>query len=243
MSELIALEQLSYSRPNGKVCVEQLDFSLSDSDRIAITGSNGCGKSTLLQLILGLLPADKGNVRLFGESCYNKNRLDEAKFRQYRTRIGLVFQDPDDQLFCPTVIDDVCFGPLNQGFSVIEARQKAIAILSQLGIGDLTECVSYQLSGGQKRLVALATVLVMEPEALLLDEPTNDLDQENKQRLLEILHDCQLPMIIVSHDKQFRSELVSQEYCLQQGRLVSVSTANIEGASINQEAVQVGDGA
>jgi cobalt/nickel transport system ATP-binding protein len=219
MNELIALHQVSYQRPNGQWCADQLDFTLNAGERVAITGCNGGGKSTLLLLIMGLLPVMSGDIRLFQTACHS-----EKTFRRHRSRIGLVFQDPDDQLFCPTVIDDVCFGPLNQGFSTSEARKKALLTLSQLGISDLADQVSYQLSGGQKRLVALATVLVMEPEILVLDEPTNGLDEVNRRRLISIIQQCQLPLILISHDAQLRAELVQKEYCLDQGKL-SVSSS------------------
>lgn len=220
MSELIALENLSYCRPNGQSCAEVLNFTLSAGERVAITGSNGSGKSTLLLLMMGLLSAQQGEVRLFGQSCYQNNRLSESLFRRHRARIGLVFQDPDDQLFCPTVIDDVSFGPLNQGLSARAARQKAMLTLTQLGIEDLAERVSYQLSGGQKRVVALATVLAMDPEVLILDEPTNDLDPENQQRLVDILQQCKLPFILISHDAAFRAQLTQRQYCLKDGKLI-----------------------
>ncbi|MGF1760362.1 energy-coupling factor ABC transporter ATP-binding protein [Photobacterium sagamiensis] len=243
MTELIALDQVSYSRPNGQCCADQLDFTLSAGERVAITGSNGCGKSTLLLLMMGLLPAERGDVRLFGDSCYKGNRLNETMFRRHRSRIGLVFQDPDDQLFCPTVIDDVSFGPLNQGLSACKARKKAMATLNQLGISDLAERVSYQLSGGQKRLVALATVLAMDPEVLILDEPTNDLDQANQIRLVEILQQCQLPLILISHDARLRAQLVQREYCLQDGKLTLVPTLAECSKNVNQSAEMLGEGA
>ena len=227
MSELITLENLSYCRPNDQSCANALNFTLSADEQVAITGSNGCGKSTLLFLIMGLLSAQQGEVRLFGQSCYQNNRLSETLFRRYRSRIGLVFQDPDDQLFCPTVIDDVSFGPLNQGLSARAARQKAMLTLTQLGIADLAERVSYQLSGGQKRVVALATVLAMDPEVLILDEPTNDLDPDNQQRLVEILQQCQLPYILISHDAAFRDQLTQRQYHLQDGKLTDVSLSTI----------------
>ncbi|MGF1723772.1 energy-coupling factor ABC transporter ATP-binding protein [Photobacterium nomapromontoriensis] len=225
MSELIAVENLSYYRPNGQYCADDLSFSLFAGEQVAITGSNGSGKSTLLLLMMGLLPAQQGEVRLFGESCYQNKRFSEALFRRHRPRIGLVFQDPDDQLFCPTVIDDVSFGPLNQGLSAKTARQKAMQTLTQLGIADLADRVSYQLSGGQKRLVALATVLAMDPEVLILDEPTNDLDPDNQQRLIDILQQCQLPLILVSHDAAFRNQLTQRQYCLQDGTLTDISVS------------------
>lgn len=226
MNELIALRQVSFQRPNGQWCADELDFTLCQGERVAITGGNGTGKSTLLLLIMGLLPIVKGEIRLFGNSCSQLRDHNEKAFRQQRSRIGLVFQDPDDQLFCPTVIDDVSFGPLNLGCSAREARQKALSTLNQLGIVDLADRVSYQLSGGQKRLVALATVLAMDPEILVLDEPTNGLDDANRIRLIDILQQCQLPFILISHDAPLRAALVQKEYCLKDGKLSLISAVN-----------------
>ncbi|PJC86662.1 energy-coupling factor ABC transporter ATP-binding protein [Vibrio sp. HA2012] len=214
MDKLIELRKLSYQRSNGQFCVEQLDFCLVRGQKVAITGSNGSGKSTLLMMMLGLLQNVKGDVRLFGQPCRT-----EKDFARYRTRIGLLFQDSDDQLFCPTVIEDVCFGPVNQGHSQEKAQELAYQTLRKLGIEHLAHSVSHLLSGGQKRLVSLATILVMEPEVLLLDEPTNGLDEQNYQMLIDILITVDLPMVLVSHDKKLRQALTSIEYRLENGVL------------------------
>ncbi|WED24663.1 energy-coupling factor ABC transporter ATP-binding protein [Vibrio sp. JC009] len=215
MKNLIELKDVTFLRPNGQQCADALSFSLSESDKVAITGSNGSGKSTLLQIILGLLDGAKGEIKLFGKVCES-----EEDFAVFRPKIGYLFQDPDDQLFCPTVLEDVCFGPVNMGHSQREAEKMAIDTLEQLGIGHLADRVSYHLSGGQKRLVSLATVLVMEPELLLLDEPTNGLDDHNYQLFIDIVTQTKLPVILVSHDVALRNALTDVEYRLTDGKLI-----------------------
>ncbi|WED22838.1 energy-coupling factor ABC transporter ATP-binding protein [Vibrio sp. JC009] len=215
MNKLIELKGISYQRSNGQQCADALDFSLSKGDRVAITGSNGSGKSTLLQIILGLLQDVKGEVILFGNSCKS-----DKEFAKFRTRLGLVFQDPDDQLFSPTVIEDVCFGPINQGYNQKEAEEMSMKTLKDLGIEHLAHSVSYRLSGGQKRLAALASVLVMKPEVLLLDEPTNGLDDKNYQLFIDIVNRVNLPIILVSHDEKLRKTLTDTEYRLHEGKLI-----------------------
>ncbi|WP_070971601.1 energy-coupling factor ABC transporter ATP-binding protein [Vibrio sonorensis] len=214
MNYLIELNGVSFHRPNGLICAQQLNFSLSDQQRIAITGSNGSGKSTLLQMILGLLEGVTGEIKLFGNSC-----MSEKEFSEFRPRIGYLFQDSDDQLFCPTVIEDICFGPINQGYSQTEAENLALDTLQQLGIKHLANQTSYRLSGGEKKLVSLATILVMKPDVLLLDEPTNGLDNKNYQRFIDIISALNLPLILVSHDVHLRKTLTNTEYQLLDGRL------------------------
>jgi len=187
-------------------------FRLDPGGRIALVGANGSGKTTLLHLIVGLVRPSRGCIEIFG-----KARREEADFHEVRSRIGLLFQDSDDQLFCPTVAEDVAFGPLNLGIGREQVRQIVSQTLADLGLAGYENRITYQLSSGEKRLVALATVLAMQPEVLLLDEPTNSLDEQATQRLLEIL--CQLPqaMIVVSHDREFREKLTNHTLLLNRG--------------------------
>lgn len=215
LTPLIALKGVSFQHADASVTADKLDFELYRGQSIAISGINGSGKSTLLSLIMGLRSVSSGEVHLFGHSCRT-----EADFSRFRTRIGLVFQDPDDQLFCPTVIEDVCFGPLNQGLTRTDAIVRARKILKQLNVSHLENKITYQLSGGQKRVVALASVLAMQPEVLILDEPSNDLDPENTKRLINILKELSLPMILVCHDADIRAQLVDKEYLLQEGAII-----------------------
>jgi cobalt/nickel transport system ATP-binding protein len=184
-------------------------------ERVSILGGNGAGKTTLLHVVVGLARPQRGEVLAFGEPCRR-----ERDFWSVRKRVGLLFQDPDDQLFCPTVREDVAFGPLNLGRSTQEARAIVAKTLEGLRIGELAGRVTHRLSGGEKRIVALATVLAMEPELLLLDEPTLGLDEPAYERLLEVLASLSQAMCIVSHDRSFHERLGTRAVELRAGRVV-----------------------
>ena len=177
-------------------------------------GPNGSGKTTLLHLIVGLLRPEEGEVEVFG-----KRRVEEEDFKEVRQRIGLLFQDPDDQLFSPTVAEDVAFGSLNLGKGREEARRIVKRTLEALGLEGLGERFTHTLSGGEKRLVSLATVLAMEPEVLLLDEPTAGLDEETTERIIEILTSSPLTYVIVTHDRELLRRTTTTLYRLNSGRL------------------------
>lgn len=190
-------------------------FTLQEGERLCITGHNGAGKSTLLRMMVGLLKPNKGTIKAFGEVCGK-----DKDFHSVRQRAGLVFQDADDQLFCPTVAEDIAFGPLNQGKSVEEAMQIVTNLLQDWELGYLQDRITHKLSGGEKRLVALASVLAMEPEVLLLDEPTNALDENNEERLVEILQSLPQAMVLVSHDPHFRRKIGNRTLRLNEGQLI-----------------------
>ena len=213
MSPLLALSDVTVER-GGRAVLTDAHLSLQAGERLALVGANGAGKTTLLRTLIGLERPARGTVTAFGAI-----RRAEKDFRAVRAKAGFLFQDADDQLFCPTVIDDVAFGPLNLGLSVRDAADKARAVLDRLHLGHLAGRVTHGLSGGEKRLVALAGVLAMEPEALLLDEPTNALDHDHYTRLLEILSGLPMAMIIVSHDRRFLHRLSTRVMALQGGRL------------------------
>nr|WP_239479563.1 ABC transporter ATP-binding protein [Actibacterium sp. 188UL27-1] len=194
------------------------DLTLAAGERLCVTGANGSGKSTLLRLIVGLIRPTAGTITAFGHPC-----LGEADFAKVRRRVGLVFQDPDDQLFCPTVAEDVAFGPLNLGQTRDKAMATVARVLAQLDLRHLQDRVTYQLSGGERRLVTLATVLAMNPEVLLLDEPTNALDADNQARLTDVLQALPHAMVIVSHDAAFRAALGNRALVLQNGQLSPVA--------------------
>ena len=189
-------------------------FALASGDRVALVGHNGSGKSTLLRLLVGLQQPNRGEIVAFGAG-----RSTDADFHEVRRRVGLVFQDADDQLFCPTVIEDVAFGPLNLGRSGEEARAIAEATLERLGMSAFAERIIYNLSGGEKRLIALATVLAMEPDVLLLDEPTSNLDEGATRRLVETLDSLPQAMILVSHHRQVLEALANRVLHLHGGRI------------------------
>ncbi len=191
-----------------------VNLSLFSGDRLALLGGNGAGKTSLMQLIVGLQSPTEGQISAFG-----KVRHVERDFMEVRTRIGLLFQDSDDQLFCPSVIEDVAFGPLNLGLSKQEATVRAKETLAKLGLEHLSDRITHKLSGGQKRLVALATVLAMQPDVLLLDEPTNGLDENAERRLVELLESLDLAMVIVSHDRTLIERLANRAVLLKNGTL------------------------
>ncbi|TKB48620.1 ATP-binding cassette domain-containing protein [Ferrimonas sediminicola] len=211
---LIQLRDLAFGYGERPV-FQGVNLTLNPGERLALVGGNGAGKSTLLQLVVGLRRPRRGEVLAFGEPC-----RDEADFHRMRSQVGLLFQDSDDQLFCPTVLEDVAFGPLNQGMSQQAASDLARETLASLGLEAFAERITHRLSGGEKRLVALASVLAMRPRVLLLDEPTNGLDEQAQTRLLERLQGLELAMILVSHDKSVIEKLANRAVILQDGELL-----------------------
>ena len=192
--------------------LNDLDFHLHAGDRIGLVAPNGSGKTTLFHILMGLIQPLSGTVEVFG-----KERREERDFLEVRQRVGLLFQDADDQLFSPTVLEDVAFGPLNLGKSRDEAVSVAVRTLDFLGLGGFEDRVTHKLSGGEKRLVALATVLSMEPEVLLLDEPSSGLDVDTKARLIEILDSLDLTIFLISHEFDFISKAARHVYTMQDG--------------------------
>ncbi len=197
-SLIIDLEDISFNYPGGVPVLDQLNLSFYQGDRMGLMGPNGSGKTTLFHIIMGLLKPSSGKMEILGKPVQA-----ERDFGEVRQRIGLLFQDPDDQLFSPTVLEDVAFGPLNLGKSLDEAKAIAGRTLKSLGMGGFEERITHKLSGGEKRLVSLATVLAMEPQVLLLDEPTAGLDETTERRLVHILKNLGLSLILVSHNIDF----------------------------------------
>ena len=188
------------------------DLRLGSSERLGLVGDNGSGKSTLLLLLLGLEHPTAGQVLLDGEPV-----RDAAGFAILRRQVGLLFQNPDDQLFAPTVLEDVAFGPLNLGLSPNEAQDRAHETLNRLELSHLAERTPQHLSGGEKRMAALAGLLAMRPRAILLDEPTNDLDRTARARLMDVLSKLDAALLIISHDLDFLDRLTSRICRLEQG--------------------------
>ena len=211
---LIRLDGVTAGRDGAEV-LRGATLELYAAERLAVIGPNGAGKTTLLRVIMGLLPPQAGEVRLFGARCAT-----EADFRRHRPRIGFLFQDSDDQLFCPTVIEDVAFGPLNLGLSQAAAQARAQQTLADLGIAHLADRVVHRLSGGEKRLVCLAGLFAMRPDVLLLDEPTNGVDATHAGRLMDELAAFPGALILVSHDAAFVAGLATRALLMQDGRLL-----------------------
>jgi len=211
---LVAAEDLAFAYPGRPPVLRGLGFALHRGERVGIIGPTGSGKSTLLHLLMGLLVPAAGTVAIFGRKMRGEN-----DFRAVRTRLGFLFQDADDQLFSPSLLEDAAFGPLNQGCAPAEAEARARAALAQVGMADAAERFPGDLSGGEKRLGALATVLAMRPEVLLLDEPLAGLDPAMRRRLIGLLGELALPAVVVSHDWDFLAGYATRTCLLADGVL------------------------
>ena len=219
MSEpILQLEELCFAYTSGRVVLDRASCALHRGERLGVQGANGSGKTTLLQLIVGLYKPTAGRI-----TCFGTPRATEMDFQDVRRRVGLLFQDSDDQLFCPTVQEDVAFGPLNLGKTRAEARDLVRSTLELVTLSGYEERITYKLSGGEKRLVALAAVLAMQPEVLLLDEPLTGLDEAHEERITEILLGLPQSMIVVSHNVAFLDRITTRNMRLHQGRLTDAS--------------------
>ena len=203
-NSILKLENITYAYPGRPEIFKNLNFALCRNDHIGLYGHNGSGKTTLLRLIMGLEIPQSGKVLFHGSP------VDDAQsLHRLRCSIGYVLQNSDDQLFSPTVLEDVAFGPLNLGLSRHKAKDRAMETLENLGLTDLADRPAHRLSGGEKKMVSIAAVLSMRPEALLLDEPTAFLDNESRDRIAEILRSWEMPRIVVSHDLLFLEQTAS----------------------------------
>ncbi|NLK30229.1 MULTISPECIES: energy-coupling factor ABC transporter ATP-binding protein [Aminobacterium] len=214
MMPLLRLKNIAFTYPRSLPLFTNLSFEIFENEKIYIRGENGAGKTTLFSLIMGLLRPQKGDIIVKGKVIKNQKDL-----RYLRQTIGFLFQDPDDQLFCPTLLDDVLFGPLNRGINKEEAYEQAINVLKTLNIDNLAHTPPYALSGGQKRLGALAAVLAMKPDLLLLDEPSSGLDKRAWQNLVDVLNQLDMALIIASHDIPFLEHVTRRGYELSSGML------------------------
>jgi len=213
MSTLLSFKNVIVRR-GARTVLHGIDLDVSLGERVVVRGSIGVGKTTLLLAALGLIEHDSGEISLVNERCRR-----DAEFSKFRGEIGLLFQDPDDQLIGPTVLEDIEFGPLNLGWSAERAHEAADVALAQVGLDELAERPVHELSGGEKRLVALAGLLAMSPKLLLLDEPTASLDESTARRLLDILRSSSLSMLIASHDPLCIKALATRSVMLQGGTL------------------------
>ncbi len=213
---IINLENISFAYPgSSKDVMNNLSFKFFKGDRLGLIAPNGSGKTTLFHIIMGLLKPRSGSIEIFGNTLTK-----EKDFLTVRRKIGLLFQDADDQLFSPTVLEDVAFGPLNLGKSKEEAIEISKKTLDHLGLKGFEDKITFKLSGGEKRMVALATILSMEPEVLLLDEPTGGLDRNTKEKLTHILLNLDLSYIVISHEFDFMSETTDHIYTIEDGQIL-----------------------
>lgn len=206
MSCSVTIKKLSY-KDGANTLYQNIDLNVTHKEKIAIIGPNGCGKTTLLNIIAGLQEKHSGSLELFHNIIES-----EKDFKPFRDMIGYLFQNSDNQFLAPIVIDDVAFSLLSGGMNKQEALLKARMMLDDLGITHLKDKIVYNLSGGEKKLVALAGVLVTEPKLMLLDEPTNGLDLNMQLKLVEILKNIDKSIIIVSHNRDFIDSIVDNIY-------------------------------
>ncbi len=212
---IINLTDISFSYPGSPNVLDNLNLKFSRNEKTGLMGPNGSGKTTLFHIIMGLLKPVSGKIEIFGKTAKK-----EKDFISVRRKIGLLFQDADDQLFSPTVLEDVAFGPLNLGKSRDEAIDIARKTLDFLGLEGFEDRVTYKLSGGEKKLVSLATVLAMEPEILLLDEPTTGLDDKTKTNIKKTLSGLDLSYILISHEFDLLSEITDSIYIMDNGKII-----------------------
>jgi cobalt/nickel transport system ATP-binding protein len=220
MTPAIEIQNLAYSYPDGTPALNGINLLINPGEKVAILGANGAGKSTLLLHLNGLL---RGNgtgprvsaVRIFGETVNGKSL---AAIRQ---KVGFVFQNPDDQLFCPTVYDDVAFGPRNMKLDEAEVERRTKAALETVGLADIGGKNVFHLSVGQKKRAAIATVLSMDPELLVFDEPTSNLDPRGRRELLALLEKLPKTQIIATHNLEAAEQICSRAIILFQGRIVA----------------------
>ncbi len=212
---LVEVKDLQYTYPDGTAALRGVSFLLTHGEAVAIIGANGAGKSTLLLHLNGCLIPQAGTVRI-GDFPLNKETLPYV-----RRTVGMVFQDPDDQLFMPIVYDDVAFGPLNLGLPPDEVDHLVLDSLATVGASHLKDRPPYRLSGGEKRAVAIASVLAMSPSILVMDEPTSSLDPKTRRQLIELLKTFKHTRIIATHDLDLVLDLCSRVIVFKEGRVVA----------------------
>lgn len=212
---LVEVKDLKYHYPDGTAALQGVSFLLTHGEAVAIIGANGAGKSTLLLHLNGCLMPQAGEVRIGGLPL-NKNTLSHV-----RRTVGMVFQDPDDQLFMPIVYDDVAFGPLNLGLPPAEVDQLVKDSLARVGASHLQDRPPYRLSGGEKRAVAIASVLAMSPDILVMDEPSAALDPKTRRQLIELLKTFKHTRIIATHDLDLVLDLCSRVIVFKEGHVVA----------------------
>ena len=212
---IVQVSDLKYSYPDSTKALRGISFRITHGESVAVVGENGAGKSTLLLHLNGYLTPQHGTVRI-GDYPLTKETLQEV-----RRTVGMVFQDPDDQLFMPTVHEDVAFGPLNLGLPIKEVEARVAAALERVGASALKDRAPYHLSGGQKRAVAIATVLAMSPDILVMDEPSSNLDPGARRRLINLLLSFQHTKIIATHDLDMVMDLCRRTIVFHAGKIAA----------------------
>ena len=211
----VEINGLSYAYPDGREALRAVSLRIGAGEKVALVGPNGAGKSTLMLHLNGILGGAESPLHLFGLAPT------KANLPLIRCRVGLVFQNPDDQLFSPTVFEDVAFGPLHMGLPEDEVRQRAAWALEQVGLAGFEDRLPHHLSLGQKKRVAIATVLSMTPEMLVLDEPTAGLDPRGRRRLIDLLRGLPQTMLVSTHDMALVAELFPRTVVMDEGQIAA----------------------
>jgi len=210
----LKVENLSFSYPDGRSALRDVSLQITDCEKVALVGPNGAGKSTLMLHLNGILSGE-GQVEVAGMPVTRSN------LAVIRAKVGLVFQNPDDQLFSPTVFEDVAFGPLHMGLPEDEVQDRVAGALEQVGMGAYADRLSHHLSMGEKKRVAIATVLSMDPEILILDEPSAGLDPRARRALVNQLRELPITMLVSTHDMRLVNELFPRMVIMDEGRIVA----------------------
>lgn len=211
----LAMSGVAYAYPDGYQALFGVDLCIEQGERVALLGPNGAGKTTLVLHLNGILTAGAGSVHVGGLEVAKPN------LTEIRRRVGIVFQDPDDQLFMPTVREDVAFGPANLGLRGADLTVRVEAALDAVGMAEFADRPPHHLSFGQRRRVAVATVLSMEPEILVLDEPSSNLDPASRRELAEILTGLPITLLMVTHDLPYAAQLCTRSVILDDGTIVA----------------------
>jgi cobalt transport protein ATP-binding subunit len=213
-SAAIEIEHLHFRYPDGFEALHGVDLSIGAGEKVAIVGPNGAGKSTLLLHLNGIYEPSHGSVRIGGTV------VDRTTARRIRAQVGLVFQDPDDQLFSPTVFEDVAFGPLHMGVDQMEIHDRVERALASVGMSGFERRMPHRMSLGQRKRVALATVLSMDPQVLVFDEPSAGLDPRGRRELIQVLKDLRQTLLVSTHDMRLVAEVFPRTIVVDDGRIV-----------------------
>jgi cobalt/nickel transport system ATP-binding protein len=214
----LEIKDLAFAYPDGNQALFGVNLTVGQGERVALLGPNGAGKTTLVMHMNGIHPAAHGEVRVAGQLV---DASDKANLRSIRSKVGIVFQDPDDQLFMPTVGEDVAFGPYNMGLRGDELEKVVVEALELVGMTEFKDRPPHHLSFGQRRRVAVATVLAMKPEILVLDEPSSNLDPASRRELADILRSLAITIVMVTHDLPYALELCERAVILSGGIIVA----------------------
>lgn len=214
MNPFIEIKNLTYLYPTGNKALDNLNLNVDRGERVALVGPNGAGKSTFILHLNGILNGD-GHIKVMGMG------MEKGNLPRIRQKVGIVFQDPDHQLFSPTVFDDVAFGPINMGFPEDEVRTRVAGALEKVGLSGFEERLPHRMSFGEKRRVCIASVLSMSPEILVLDEPSSSLDPRSRRELINLLNGFEITQIIATHDLEMALELCKRVVVMDRGTVVA----------------------